>query len=105
MIVEQIEDSGDGQADGGDQGVDNPQTVQRPRGLLNAQGFRFGEIGSLNTAPFEQAQQEQGQGGGDSGSELDGEGLGGEDDAVTLTPDLNWPYSAQSGVNMKARTP
>ena len=81
QLVEQIEDAGDGKTDGGDQGIDDPQTVDGLGALLNVQRLQFGEIGSLDADPAKQTQQEQSQGGGDGGGDLHGEGLDRKGDA------------------------
>ena len=61
-LIEQVEDARDGKSDGGNQGIDDPKTVQSLRCLLDAQGFQFRKIGGLDADPVKQTQQEQCQG-------------------------------------------
>ena len=81
-LIEHIEDTCNGKANGGNQGVDNPQAVQCLGALLDSQSFQLGKIGGLHSDPVEQSQQEQGQGGGHGRGDLHGEGLDGEGDAL-----------------------
>ena len=70
QLIEQVEDAGDSQTDGGDQGINDPQAVQSGGALLDVQGLELCKVGSLNADPTEQTQQEQGQGGGYRGGEF-----------------------------------
>ena len=82
QLIEQIEDTGDGKTDGGDQRVDDPQTVDSLGALLDVQSLQFCKVGGLDADPAKQTQQEQSQRGGDSGGDLYGEGLDSEGDAL-----------------------